>query len=103
MRLKIRFSPPRFLQVCNFLITISVIPSERILQWRKEVNFGVGPEFSRCDLRPGCLICLTPGVHAGEIRGPACWVCVGICEVSQLSGWGIVKVLFSAVLLIILI
>ena len=80
-----------------------MIPSERILQWQKEVNFGVGPEFSHCDLRPGCLICLTPGVPAGEIRGPACRVCVSVCEVSQLSGWGIVKVLFSAVLLIILI
>ena len=93
VRLKIRLSPPGFLQVCNFLITISVIPSERILQWRKEVSFGVGPEFSRCDLRPGCLSGLSPGVPAGETGGPACWVCVSVCELSQLSGWGIVKVL----------
>ena len=67
------------------------------------MNFGVGPEFSRCDLRPGCLICLSPGVPAGKTGGPACWVCVSVCEVCQLSGWGIVKVLYSAVLLIILI
>ena len=55
-----------------------------ILEWWKVVNFGVGPEFSSCALRPGGLISLTLDFPTDEITVPTCRVCVNVCEVSQL-------------------
>jgi len=49
---------PRFLNLWNFPMTVSVLISERHFGVVENMNFGVGREFTSCDLRPGGFISL---------------------------------------------
>lgn len=54
--LKSDIDTPRFLDHYNFLVTVSVLISERHFGVVRNRNFDVRPESTSCDLRPGRLI-----------------------------------------------
>lgn len=56
--LKSDLDTPSFLDLWNFPMTVSVLINERHFGVVENGNFGVGPEFTSCDVGPGGFISL---------------------------------------------